>query len=103
MKTGVRRAVSTARRWFANAPISNSTCDRSPSSDRVPLRHLGRSEPSKIEDFFAVTTKAKVIDGKTFNDGNDFDVDKHSGKKVFAHRVMQPKADKFGFPDFARA
>jgi len=55
---------------------------------------------SKIEDFFDAATKATVIEGKTFNDGDGFDVDKHYGKKVFAHRVVRPKADKIDFSGF---
>ena len=44
--------------------------------------------------------KATVINGKTFNDGDGFDVDKHYGKKVFAHRVVRPKADTIDFAAF---
>lgn len=55
---------------------------------------------SKIEDLFDPTIKATVIDGKTCNDGDGFDVDKHFGKKVFAHRVVRPKADNIDFTAF---
>lgn len=55
---------------------------------------------SKIEDFFGDTIKATVIDGKTFNDGNKFDADKHYGKRVFAHKVVRPNADAIDFKGF---
>lgn len=66
----------------------------------VPTPIAAGLTSSKIEDFFDPTIKATVIDGKTFNDGNGFDVDKHYGKKVFAHRVVRPKADTIDFTAF---
>ena len=66
----------------------------------VPTPLGAGSASSKIEDFFDATIKATVIDGKTFNDGDGFDVDKHYGKKVFAHRVVRPKADTIDFTGF---
>ena len=56
--------------------------------------------PSKIEDFFDATIKATVVDRKTFNDGKDFEVDKHYGKKIFAHKVVRPRADTIDFTGF---
>ncbi len=62
---------------------------------------VGADTPSStIEDFFDAATKAMVFDGKTFNDGNDFDLAKHFGKKVFAHRVVRPKAETLDFTGF---
>jgi RNA-directed DNA polymerase len=56
---------------------------------------------SKIEDFFDDAIKATVIiNGKTFNDGNKSDADKHYSKMVFAHRVVRPKADTIDFTGF---
>lgn len=55
---------------------------------------------SKIEDFFDAATKAIVIAGKTFDDGNSFDPKKHYGKKVFAHKVVRPNADTIDFTAF---
>jgi hypothetical protein len=55
---------------------------------------------SKIEDFFDAATKATVIEGKSFNDGDGFDVEKHYGKKVFAHRVVRPTAEAIDFSGF---
>ena len=55
---------------------------------------------SRIEDLFDAKTKGTVIDGKTFNEGHDFDPDRHYGKKVFAHRVVRPNADKIDFGGF---
>lgn len=66
----------------------------------VPTPLPAGTTSSKIEDFFDAATKATVIDGKTFNDGNGFDVDKHYGKKVFAHKVIRPKADTLDFTGF---
>ena len=55
---------------------------------------------SKIEDCFGDAIKATVIDGKTFSAGNNFAADRHYGKKVFAHRVVLPKADTIDFTGF---
>lgn len=64
----------------------------------TPIPAIGMT--SKIEDFFDDAIKATVINGKTFNDGNKFDADKHYGKKVFAHKVVRPKADAIDFTGF---
>ena len=56
--------------------------------------------PSRIEDFFDASIKATVIDDKTFNPGDGFDKDKHYSKKVFAHKVVRPKADTIDFSGF---
>ena len=66
----------------------------------VPTPLLNGATESKIEDFFDTTIKETVIDGKTFNDKNDFDNTKHYGKKIFAHRVVRPKADSVNFDGF---
>jgi RNA-directed DNA polymerase len=55
---------------------------------------------SKIEDFFDAATKATVIEGKSFNDGDGFDVERHYGKNVFAHRVVRPTAEAIDFSGF---
>ena len=57
-------------------------------------------DPSKIEDFFDATIKATRVNGKTFNDGKDLSLDKHYGKKIFAHRVVRPRAEKVDFTGF---
>ena len=57
-------------------------------------------DPSKIEDFFDATIKAIRVNGKTFNDGKYFKRDKHYGKKIFAHRVVRPRAGKVDFTGF---
>ena len=61
---------------------------------------LGSEKESKIEDFFDDTTRATVIDGKTFKVDNDFDTEEHYGKKVFAHRVVRPYAETIDFTGF---
>ena len=55
---------------------------------------------SKIEDSFDDTIKATVVGGKTFNDGKGFKRDQHYSKKVFAHRVVRPKAGTVDFTGF---
>ena len=55
---------------------------------------------STIEDFVEDSIKATVLFGKTFNPGNGFDPARHYGKKVFAHRVVRPQADKINFAGF---
>jgi hypothetical protein len=61
---------------------------------------VGGAKTSTIEDFFDATTKATVIDGKSFHPGRDFDPAKHYGKVVFAHKVVRPKADLVDFTGF---
>ena len=62
--------------------------------------HTPGANPSKIEDVFDAATKATLVDGKSFNDGNDFDAARHYGKKVFAHKVVRAKADSLNFEGF---
>jgi len=66
----------------------------------VPTPLQAGTASSKIEDLFDAETKATMLDRKTFNDGNGFDVDKHYSKKVFAHKVIRPKADTVDFTGF---
>ena len=66
----------------------------------VPTPRLISAKDSKIEDFFDAATKATVIDGKTFVDKNTYDSTKHYGKKIFAHRVVRPKANTINFTGF---
>jgi RNA-directed DNA polymerase len=66
----------------------------------VPTPLGAAGAPSKIEDFFDATITATVIDGKTFNHGKGFDADRHFSKKVFAHKVIRPKADTIDFTGF---
>lgn len=63
----------------------------------VPTPIAVSGATSKIEDCFGDAIKATVIEGKTFNAGNEFDPDKHYGKKVFAHRVIRPNSDTIDF------
>lgn len=79
-----------------------------PRTDEEPFVHIIKNlyavptpgADSKIENFFDASTKARLIDGKSFNDANNFDVTKHYGKKVFAHRVVRPNADSLDFSGF---
>ena len=56
--------------------------------------------PSKIEDLFDATIKATMVNGKTFTDRKDLERDKHYGKKIFAHRVVRPRAGTLDFTGF---
>lgn len=66
----------------------------------VPTPRPVSEVASKIEDFFGNAIKETVIDGKTFNVGNNFDADKHYGRRVFAHKVVRLKADTIDFTGF---
>jgi RNA-directed DNA polymerase len=66
----------------------------------VPTPFGAARTPSRIEDFFDVSIKSTMIDGKTFNPGDGFDKDKHYSKKVFAHKVVRSKADTIDFTGF---
>ena len=79
-----------------------------PLTDADPFVHVIKNmyavptpgADSKIEDFFDAKIKATMVDGKTFNDGKNFESDKHYGKTIFAHKVVRPKADKIDFTGF---
>ena len=66
----------------------------------MPTPIVADAEESKIEDCFDTKIKGTVINGKTFSDGNNFDINKHYGKKVFAHKVVRPQADTIDFTGF---
>ncbi len=66
----------------------------------VPTPIPAGGATSKIEDFFGDAIKATVIKGKKFTAENNFDADKYYGKRVFAHRVVRPKADTIDFTGF---
>jgi retron-type reverse transcriptase len=66
----------------------------------VPTPLLQGATESKIEDFFPPAVKATRIDGKTFNDGNSVQIDSQYGKKIFAHKVVQPNAGTIDFAGF---
>ena len=66
----------------------------------VPTPPVNGHNQSKIEDFFEPDLKRTVVDGKTFNESNNFDKAQHYGKKVFAYRVVQDKAKTIDFEGF---
>jgi RNA-directed DNA polymerase len=66
----------------------------------MPTPLVNGVNESKIEDFFDATTKATVINGKTFNDNNNFDVTKHYGKNIFAYQVVEKRAASIDFKGF---
>jgi RNA-directed DNA polymerase len=55
---------------------------------------------SKIEDFFDLAIKATLLGGKLFSETNDFNADTHYGKRVFAHKVIRPRAESIDFSGF---
>lgn len=67
----------------------------------VPTPLGANAAPSKIEDFFDAAIKGTIVDGKTFNTGNNFDKDTHYSKTVFAHKVVRPRADTINFSGFS--
>lgn len=66
----------------------------------VPTPVPAGKTQSMIEDLFTVATKAKTLDGKTFNPSNDIDYATEYGKAAFAERVVKAEADKIDFTDF---
>ncbi|MBF6568028.1 MAG: hypothetical protein IVW54_04030 [Candidatus Binataceae bacterium] len=66
----------------------------------VPTPLFNGVNESKIEDFFDDATKVIEIGGKTFNDGNNFDVAKHYDKNIFAYQVVEKKAASINFDGF---
>lgn len=66
----------------------------------VPTPFSNDGKHTCIEDFFDEATRATIIGGKTFCPGDGFDGTKHYGKKVFAHQVVRPNADKLYFGRF---
>lgn len=55
---------------------------------------------SKIEDFFAQKDKDRKLNGKSFDDQNDFSAEAHYGKVDFAHKVVRANADDIDFSGF---
>ena len=55
---------------------------------------------SKIEDFFLLTDKARILDGKSFDDSNEYETPTHYGKMDFPTRVVRPNADVIDFSGF---
>lgn len=55
---------------------------------------------SKIEDCFTTEDKARKLDGKSFDDNNDYSSDGHYGKVDFAHKVVRTHADTIDFSGF---
>jgi len=66
----------------------------------VPIPLQDGVSSSKIEDCFDSRIKETVIEGKSFHEGNSSDIHNHYGKKVFAHKVIRPNADKVDFSGF---
>ena len=66
----------------------------------VPTPLMGTATQSMIENFFDTTTLAELIEGKSFNPSNKLDASKNYGKKVFAHKVIKPKAGTIDFSGF---
>jgi len=66
----------------------------------VPTPLVSEATQSKIEDFFDERTRAFELGGKTFNDGNDFDIARHYGKKLFAEHVVKPYVNSIDFSGF---
>lgn len=55
---------------------------------------------SKIEDFFTEKDKARKLDGKSFDDRNDYSSAAHYGKVDFAHKIVRAHADEIDFSGF---
>lgn len=66
----------------------------------LPVPLVGGALESSIEDCFDTRTRAIAVDGKTFNAGNRIDTETEYGKKIFAHRVVKPRADTIDFSGF---
>lgn len=66
----------------------------------VPTPLVAPAAQSKIEDFFADSLKRTLVEGKSFNPSKDLDKATQYGKKVFAHKVVRPAADRIDFSGF---
>jgi retron-type reverse transcriptase len=62
---------------------------------------FGDNGTSRIEDCFDAKAISIPVDGKTFDPGKNFDLEKHFGKKVFAHKVVAQQANNIDFSGFA--
>jgi RNA-directed DNA polymerase len=87
--------------------ITKSTVDNAQPFVRVTRNlyampvPLGSNAPeTAIEDCFDEQTRAIAVDGKTFDCGNNIDIQKCYGKKVFAHKVVKARADTIDFTGF---
>lgn len=59
-------------------------------------------QDNKIEDFFAQSVTATVLDGKTFSsvNGKGFDNQKHYSKQVLATKIVRPNQGSIDFSGF---
>lgn len=64
----------------------------------TPLK-AGQPE-SEMEDFFDLSAKATLVDGKKFDQRKTTNPETHYGKQIFAHKVVVPHADKIDFNGF---
>ena len=94
----VRSAVTEAcgKKLDGTEPFANVFRNLCVAATPLP----GGATESRIEDFFEAPLKATVVDGKTFDDKNDFDTANNYGKKVFAYKVVRPNADSINFDGF---
>jgi RNA-directed DNA polymerase len=66
----------------------------------VPTLLPPGAKQSCIEDCFDAKAKAMSFEGKTFDGGKKIDTEKHFGKTIFAHRIVQPNAGTIDFKGF---
>jgi hypothetical protein len=96
--TGLRRTIEEVSKEAFTSKESFRRVVRNLYALPTPLP--SGAKQSKIEDFFDAATKAITINGKRFDDRNNFETATHYGKKVFAHRVVRPNADTIDFAGF---
>lgn len=82
-----------------NEQVSGADIERETVEMVRELRHHGGNQTC-VEDCFDEATKATIIGGKTFCPENNIDETKNYGKKVFAHKVVRPNADKLDLRGF---
>ncbi|MFZ4762208.1 MAG: retron Ec67 family RNA-directed DNA polymerase/endonuclease [Alphaproteobacteria bacterium] len=68
----------------------------------VVILPMTGGQDNKIEDFFAPSVLATVLDGKTFSaeNGKKFDNQKHYSKQVLATKIVRPTQDTIDFNNF---
>lgn len=66
----------------------------------VVLTPLVSGATSTIEDFFDTATRARTLDGRSFNPANKTSTGSQYGKADFAYKIVQPNAGTINFGGF---
>lgn len=100
-KGGIFPAVISATKGVTKVDPAKPHVHVSANLFIAPTPLLAGGLDSQMEDFFDATTKAVVINGKSFDPTNDYDTAAHYGKHIFAQKVVLANASTIDFSGFS--